>query len=161
MCRQFWCESVGFFFSGAVFDFDTIGTLALFAKAVATQAFTPRIHRLSFRSFITHFHYLGDVFGPASLSMAMDRFESLEGTEWTLLFNRCNSEQIKLLQDPDVLGGTAWKRNNIASVIRAFQQRKLRKDLTSVTMRDMYEAGPGDTNTLTDKICKFVLQNTS
>jgi hypothetical protein len=155
LCKQFWAESVSVVYSRAVFGSKTFRAFAIFATTAATQAFIPRVHRVYNCSRITDYRQTGSYPGSFLQSTAVDRFESLESLEWTLDLSSCARDNNELLQNLDVMESMVWRECNVPSIVRAFQRRILRKDLTLVMVRT------GDTTAQSDVICKSLLQTTS
>lgn len=139
VCQRFFAEATGVFWSSCVFSFDK--PMSFQALARSGLSCVPRIQRIAI-------DLKGDHGGPShsienipwkwrnvfTVSF-VGRFRNLEGVnisgcvEWDFVDNGAT---------PDIVNGTVWKATAMSTMIGAFQQHKLKAELTSVKIKRKY-----------------------
>lgn len=141
--RQFWAEASEVYLASCTFRFnhpDDFRRLALSGRDIVTRIRCLMIHLSGGKTHNFPMYSHGSF-----TSSIVGRFSSLEG----LIFaGSVYWGPREAVVDSDVLGGYHWKMIHMPVIIRAFQQHKLKEELTHVTMRaeseqhDVWEAEP-------------------
>ncbi|KAH6625458.1 hypothetical protein C7974DRAFT_376970 [Boeremia exigua] len=124
VCRQFWAETSRVFLSSCRFQVNDARSFR--ELALSKQPVIPHIRRLNVYVWFAP-HYFPAFWDDVFTSSLVGRFVGLEGVTFAgeLRFNGA-------ITDMDVMKGDRWGFRYLPTLIRSFQQHKLKENLTSV-----------------------------
>ncbi|KAF3032150.1 hypothetical protein E8E11_002698 [Didymella keratinophila] len=139
VCRRFFAEATGVFYSTSIFSF--VASMGFRALARSNLACVPRIQRIAFdlkgwrapKHSIENFPYK---WRNACTTSLVGRFRSLEGVtmEGVVKWDFADTGN-----NPDVMNDPVWKATEMSVVISAFQQHKLKEELTFVDIQRKHD----------------------
>jgi hypothetical protein len=126
VCKQYFGEASMTFFASNVFGVDNPTTLRAFAAS--NPNFIARVRQLIVQAASGSFAASwGSVMNPSLLG----HFKSLRGVSLSIPIMY---HELSLLDRTNIMDDGKWKSRKVPSVIRAFQQHRLQKDLTTVNL---------------------------
>lgn len=130
VCKQIWNETTSIFFSSAVFQFRNPEHFHAFALSISLQSVVPRIRTIKVISCIFSFRTFGKDWSGTFNTSIVGKFASLEGLIWKISMSTFNYQ---LLHVTDIAGDRRCQILKLPTMLRAFQQHRLRDNLTSVS----------------------------
>ncbi|KAF1927754.1 uncharacterized protein M421DRAFT_174719 [Didymella exigua CBS 183.55] len=155
VCRQLWAETSEVFLSSCTFRVSRSEDFR--AWALSGHNSVPRVRRLLVHLSGGKSHNFPMYSHADFTSSLVGRFSSLEGVVFTGSVYWGPREAVL---NADVMGGDHWRMIHIPVIIRAFQQHKLKEELTHVTMLPKcYSHDVWDTKPYNEAIRKALLQH--
>lgn len=121
VCKQFWFETFQIFFATATFHFNR--PVIFRTLAILSPMWLRNVRRLRIQCIM--FSWLKRWADCLSYSL-VERFTNVEGIEIRLEASRMDVESLQF----NVMTGKKWERAKLPSIIRSFQQHKLKPELT-------------------------------
>jgi hypothetical protein len=126
VCKQYFGEASTTFFASNVFGVDHYATLRAFVAS--NPSFIARVRQLIIQYSQGSF---SSSWGSALNPSLVGHFKSLRGVSITI---PVRVHELSLLDRTNIMDDGEWKSKKVPSVVRAFQQHRLEKDLTTVNL---------------------------